>query len=241
MWYIGNGIRNILIYPSPRVAHLSERELLLACNFLYKGTWEHGNEYLATSAMWNAAKGAHFSLALPEYWVMSCATWGQWEAGEQKPVLWMKHLYQRDMVPTSHITASIESLPKATQITSPANHHPPPNWYKGNPKTLLGSALHSPTCDQTPVYTLDGNKIELFPDSKYCTCRYQAWIWGTERGHKLEHLTSTLGEKKGSNQCLGLALQVQEKAHKLKNSDTGRSQECGAGLSTEDLRKPENP
>lgn len=122
------------------------------------------------------------------------------------------------------------------QITTP-----PPNWYKGNPKTLLGSALHSPTCDQTPVCTLDGNKIELFPDSKYCTCRYQAWIWGTERGHKFEHLTSTLGEKKGSNQCLGLALQVQEKAHKLKNSDTGRSQECGAGLSTEDLRKPETP
>ena len=57
----------------------------------------------------------------------------------------------------------------------------------------------------------------------------------------LEHLTSTLGEQKGSNQCLGLALQVQEKTNKLKNSDTGRSQECGAGLSTESLRKPENP
>lgn len=130
---------------------------------------------------------------------------GSEKLGEQKPVLWMKHLYQRDMDPISHITATIESLPKATQDISPANLPTSSSWSTGNPKTLLGSPLHIPQPVISPLCTLLMEiRLSFFQTANIAHADMRPGSGGQREKSRTWALTSTLGEPKGKQSVLRL-------------------------------------
>ena len=123
-------VKGIFWSTPPPEWHISVKESL--CWLVISSTGEHESMGMSTWLLQPCGILPKGPISLLPF--QSTESWAMWlggseKLGEQKPVLWMKHLYQKDMDPTSHITASIESLPKATQITSPAN--PPPQKKTG--------------------------------------------------------------------------------------------------------------